>query len=116
MAGGMGQTALRKILRDVLERWEVASRKVWHATVYSQPEDKKQAECERWDLECELWEMTLELGDLLLLLVRCCMDDDDLRRHLASRLLEVLAPEIREMFRPELESLARAVARLERRR
>jgi hypothetical protein len=117
MPGGVGQTALRKVLRELTLRWEAADKKAWHAMVALQdPEKRKEAECERYEVELEFWKLSLELGDLLILLVRCCMDDDDLRRHLTSRLLELLAPEIREMFRPELESLAQAISRLERRR
>jgi hypothetical protein len=116
MPEGVGQTALRKVLRDVLERWDVADRKAWQTQASQNGADRKQAECQRWEAECEAWNLSLELGDLLLLLMRCCMDDEDLRRHLTSRLLELLAPEIREMFRPELESLAQAVSRLEKRR
>jgi hypothetical protein len=97
-----GETALRQTLRDLLERWDAADRKAWQAQATQQGADLAQAQQDRYEAETEVWCLQAELGDLLLLLLRCCLNRDEDRLALRARLLDLLALDIARIVRTAL--------------
>jgi hypothetical protein len=102
-AGTSQASLLRADLVRIAERFAEADRRAWEAATTADREGREAAEDERREAAGAFWAAGRELAELLLLLLRHAADHqpDAVRAYLA------------DMLRPELEPLARAIARLE---
>lgn len=88
----VGESALRKTLRDLLDRWDSADAAVKRAQ--GRGEDDPDALAARQAAEAECWALQAELADLLLCLLRCAVDNKDTAEGLRKSLMGLLGPEV----------------------
>src|SRR5262249_36885079 len=98
-----GETELRLVLANLLSRWDKADQLAKQALVLGKDDERDEALRLRQEAEAEGWKLAAELGDLLLLQLRCAMDNTELRRHLVLQLMTLLIPEIARFLKRGLE-------------
>jgi hypothetical protein len=111
-----GRLEVDKALAAILDRYAAANARKREIEQDRDAEltTRAQAALELESLATEFFCLSYELGETLFFLLRHAIDKQP--GELRAVLMDFLAPHILKLIRPELEPLARAIAKLERRR
>jgi hypothetical protein len=111
-----GRLEVDRALAAILERYAAANARKREIEQDRDAElaTRAQAAAELESLATEFFCLSYELGETLFFLLRHAIDKQP--GELRGLLMDFLGPHILKLIRPELESLAQAVAKLERRR
>src|SRR5262245_60521674 len=98
-----GESALRQVLRDVLDRWDRADKLAWEARVKAKgdvPDGEPFGVLQAAEVECRA--LSAELADLFLVLLRCVTDGKETGERLCNQLVRLLATDIVEIVKMAL--------------